>query len=397
MINSPFSRFNLGSLEPAGLFRSSGMGGTGIALRDNSSIYYLNPASYSSFDTTSFIFDFGIDYGINILTAGTDRHHSEDPNFDHMLMGFPIARGFGVATGIIPFSNGYYDIYETINESAEDQYTAYHSGEGGVSGFFLGTGISFLKNLSAGINMTLLFGNLERKNEFVFNDFFNYIHNTNFEKLRINGINLDFGLQYTINIKDDLFLTAGASMSSGKHYKSRWETLSIRYNAYSQNDTISYNIDNSTKAFLPGTTRYGLSFGKKDKFSIGVDLVSTKWSKAKIPGAEGYLADTRALSMGAEYIPEKLSNYNLARRMEYRIGMHVEDNYLILDGTQIKEYGASIGLGLPLPRSLSKANFFVDYTRKYGAGSDQIHNESIISLGASLNFYDWWFIKRRYN
>src|SRR4030042_6110734 len=73
MVNSPYARFNLGTLEPAGSFRSLGMGGTGTAIRDNSSVYYTNPASYSSIDTISFLFDFGIDYGINLLSDGTTR------------------------------------------------------------------------------------------------------------------------------------------------------------------------------------------------------------------------------------------------------------------------------------------------------------------------------------
>ena len=65
LVNSPLSRFNLGSMEPAGPFRSIGMGGVGTAIRDNSAIYFSNPASYSSLDTNSFVFDFGLDYGIN--------------------------------------------------------------------------------------------------------------------------------------------------------------------------------------------------------------------------------------------------------------------------------------------------------------------------------------------
>ena len=46
------------------------MGGIGIgtSLRDNSSIFFSNPASYSSLDTNSFVFDFGLDYSKNILS-----------------------------------------------------------------------------------------------------------------------------------------------------------------------------------------------------------------------------------------------------------------------------------------------------------------------------------------
>jgi hypothetical protein len=61
-INSPYSRFNLGTIESSGSYRSLGMGGVSTAIRDNSTIYYSNPASYSSLDTNSFVFDFGVEF-----------------------------------------------------------------------------------------------------------------------------------------------------------------------------------------------------------------------------------------------------------------------------------------------------------------------------------------------
>jgi len=403
LINSPFSRFNIGSLEPSGSFRSLGMGGTGVALRDNNSIHFSNPASYSGLDTNSFVFDFGIDYGMNFLKEGTTKHFSEDLNFNHLIMGFPISKRIGIAIGVVHVSSGYFKISDEVLKGDPDydpitgEYTSFHNGEGSISKFFLGTGMNITKNLSAGINMTILTGILKRNNEFVFSDYYYVFHNTNSEKLQLTGVNFDYGLQYSTTILKNYYVTAGATLSFGKDYKSRWEALSLRFNAYSTYDTLSYVPDELTKAYLPGTMRAGLSFGKKNKFVAGLDYVSTKWSEAKIKGADGYLADTRALMFGAEYIPDKFSNYSYLRRMEYRIGAHIEDNYLILNGEQVKEYGASLGIGLPLPRSLSKANFYIDFTRKSGPSGSAIHNENYITMGLSLNFYDRWFMKWKYN
>jgi hypothetical protein len=402
MINSPFSRFNLGSLEPAGSFRSIGMGGTGTAIRDNNSIYFSNPASYSSLDTNSFVFDFGIDYGINVLKAGTEKHLSEDLNFDHLLMGFPIAKGFGIATGIVSVSDGYYRISDEVVKGDPDydpltgEYTSYHAGDGGFTNFFIGSGLNITKNISAGANISFLFGNIARSNEFIFSDYYNVFHNTITENLRLTGINFSYGIQYNANVFKNYFLTAGASMSTGNHYKSQWETLTTRFNAYNTTDTVSHISDNSTKTYLPGTFRLGLSFGKKNKFTTALDYVYTKWSEAKIKGAEGYLADTRSILFGAEYIPDKFSNYSYIKRMEYRLGGHIEDNYLIINGEQIKEYGLSFGIGLPMPRSISKTNFFFDFTRKSGGGS-LVHTENYYTMGVSLNFYDFWFLKPKYD
>ena len=402
LVNSPLSRFNLGTLEPAGSFRSLGMGGIGTAMRDNTSIFNSNPASYSSLDTISFTFDFGLDYSLNKISEGSASYSSDDINFDHLIIAFPLARGFGLAAGILPLSNGYYRISETVKagdpgyDPLTGGYTTIHSGEGGFNNFFIGSGIKINKNFSAGINLSLLLGQVTRLNQFNFDDYYNVFNNSSSEKLQLNGINLDYGLQYTTELRNNYFINAGISLASGSNYKTNYENISNRFTAYGSQDTLSYVSNDSTKTFLPGTLRLGLSAGKKNKFVVGIDYVATKWSKAKVPGASGYLGDTQSLLFGAEYIPEKYANYSYLRRIEYRLGGHIEDNYLVINGTQIKEYGITAGLGLPMGRTLSKTNLFFDYTRKSGSISNNPHIEDYYTFGISLNFYDNWFIKRRY-
>jgi hypothetical protein len=46
--------------------------------------------------------------------------------------------------------------------------------------------------------------------------------------------------------------------------------------------------------------------------------------------------------------------------------------------------------------SKSKANFFVDFTRR-SAATSSLHTEDYVTFGASLNLYDWWFVKRKYD
>lgn len=404
LVNSPYSRFNIGSLESSGSFRSLGMGGLGISIRDNSSIYFANPASYSSFDTTSFIFDFGLDYGNIVLSDGISHYSSYDINFNHLMMGFPLKRGWGIAVGVVPMSNGYYNITESSVEGdpgydpISGGYTAIHVGGGGLNNVFLGTGISINKNFSAGINMTILFGQIKRTNLFEFTDFYNAFNNNSNENMQLSGINFDYGIQYTSTLKNDYFINAGISLSSGKDYKTSYEHFSYRYNAYSsEKDTISWVVDDSTKTFLPGTLKLGISFGKKDKFTAGIDLITTRWTKSTIPGINDNTANTRTILFGAELIPDKFSNYSYIKRVEYRIGSHVGDSYVKVNGEQIKEFGVSAGLGLPMNRSLSKTNIYFDLTRKAGSTSDFLHSENYYTVGISLNLYDWWFLKRKYN
>jgi hypothetical protein len=409
LINTPYSRFNIGSLEREGSFRSLGMGGASVALRDNNSISFSNPASYSSLDTNSFVFDFGLDYGKNIMAGRTAKYKSDDLNFHHLIIGFPISRNFGVTAGIIPVSSGFYSITGEVTKTDPDydpnigEYIVEHKGEGGITKFFVGSGLKVTKNFSIGVNMTFLSGNLTRTNQFIFGDYLTTFHDNSTEKLDIRGINFDYGLQYTAQLKNNYFLNIGASITSGKNFNTKINQLSLRYTAFSIDDTISYVSDNNAKTFIPATIRLGISFGKKNKFTTGFDYIATNWSASKIPGSVRYAADTKNFIFGAEYIPDKLSNVSFLRRVEYRIGGHAGDNYLILNGQQIKEYGASVGLGIPVRQASNISNFswgtlnlYLDYTRRNGSSATSLHYENYITAGLSLNLYDYWFLKKKY-
>ena len=404
-LNSPYSRFNIGSLELQGSFKSRAMGGVGVALRDNNAIHYMNPASYSSLDTNSFSFDFGADFGISSLKQGDNKSSSNDVNFNHLAIGFPITKKWGVATGIVPVSQGYYNISSKISETdanydpAIGSFNAHYKGEGGFSNFFLGTGVNILKNLSVGVNLTIMFGSIDRNNSIIFGDVDNYFHTSISESMKINGINFDYGLQYTTKLKDDYFLNAGFTFVSGKSYNSNYERFARResiYNPYMP-DTLDYVSEKAAPVKLPQMYKAGIALGKQDKFTVGFDFVATPWSKSNIPGAEKYVANTKTYALGVEYIPDKNSYSGILKRIEYRFGTHLGDNYLILNGSQLKEKGVSFGLGIPLRRSFNIVNLFIDYTQKSGSKNSGLHTENITTIGGSLNFYDYWFFKRKYN
>ena len=401
-VNSPYSRFNLGAMEPTGPFRSIGMGGIGVSLRDNSSIFFVNPASYSSLDTNSFIFDFGIDYSYNTISDSSASYSSDDMNFDHLIIGFPITKGWGFATGVFPVSSGYYRLTDEVLESDADYnpavgtYRTNHMGEGSFNKFFMGTGVKLNKNFSAGVNMTLLFGQIRRTNQFVFDDLLNVFHNSSSENLQLGGINFDYGIQYTTSLKNKYFINAGISFTTKKYYNTDYDHYIYKYTAYGIRDTISFTTEKGS-SLIPGTIRAGVAIGQINKFTAGLDFVATQWSNSTIPGSAGYLADTKTLLFGIEYTPDKFSNFSFLKRVDYRLGGHAGNNYLMFDGEHVNEIGASFGLGIPMTKTKSKTNLFFDYTRKYGSSGGNLPSENYYTLGISLNLYDFWFIKRKYD
>jgi hypothetical protein len=192
-------------------------------------------------------------------------------------------------------------------------------------------------------------------------------------------------------------VNAGISFTAGKNYKTNYQQLAYKYTVFNNRDTISYVANDSSRTFLPGTLGLGISIGKVNKFTAGFDFLITKWSASKIPGSIGYTADSKSYRFGLEYIPDKYSNYSLLKRIEYRAGAHFGDSYLIIHDEQIKEVGASFGLGIPMRKTYSRTNLFFDYTKRSGSGVGTTHIENYYTMGISLNFYDFWFIKRKYD
>ena len=128
-----------------------------------------------------------------------------------------------------------------------------------------------------------------------------------------------------------------------------------------------------------------------------MNYIITKWGEASIQGNNpGNLADTRSALFGMEYIPDMYSNTSFLKRVEYRLGAHYSDNYLMIGDTQLKEYGISFGLGIRMNNSYSKSSLYFDFTKRKGDIAKGMHDENIFSIGASLNLYDFWFRKRVY-
>lgn len=407
MVNSPYARFNLGILEPAYNFRSAGMGGVSVSLKDNTSVSWANPASYASLDTNSFVFDFGIDYSASFLKAQAGKHFSDDMNFDHLVISFPLSKGWGFTAGVTPYSNGYYYISRHIDQNDPDYdpqtglLNITHKGMGGLNRAFLGTGVMLIPNLAAGVNMSVLFGELNRINEYYLESDPTSFISRKEEKLTVRGIGFETGLQYTFNLNNRRSVTPGVSWAVGSEYKSTYSDFFMRFSSYGQPpwspDTITKTEISDGKVRLPQTIRAGISYNIKDKLTAAAEFATSDWSSAQLYGSSNLLASTSSFRAGLEYIPERGSIYNYFRRLEYRVGGHLTDNYLFLNGEQIKEFGITFGVGFPMPRSWSKVNIFMDWNSRAGSFNKGLHRENCFSFGLSLNLYDYWFLKAKYD
>ena len=89
------------------------MNGLGIAYREHTQVNHLNPASYSSLDSLSFIFDVGMSGQLTNFEEGSRRVNAYSANFDYAVAGFRMARHLGVSFGVIPYSNIGYNYHSS--------------------------------------------------------------------------------------------------------------------------------------------------------------------------------------------------------------------------------------------------------------------------------------------
>ena len=399
-VYSPFARYGIGNIVQEGTFRTRAMGGISSGIRDNLTLNFLTPASYSSIDTASFIFDFGLDYSINKLSGNDISFNSQDLTFSHLIMGFPVMKGLGVVAAIVPYSNGAYNIAEKADAGsiAGDIYEI-HKGYGGFHKALLGAGYSPIKYLSAGMNMFIIFGEENRINDFSFSSDANYFNTRKQGSNSMNGLGMDASLQLMVPLPENWFINAGITYTPGFNLKTTTEDIIFRYSNVQTSvlafDTLYQDTENMTSRF-PRTIRAGLSAGKNNKFTAGFDMAYAKWSEASLPGTYGIYRDALALHAGAEFIPDIYSNYGFFNRVEYRIGGRYEESYTLFDGSKVNEYGITFGTGLPLRRSRSTISVYFDLSTR-GNSDDNLFRETRLSVGASLNLFDYWFLKPKYD
>jgi hypothetical protein len=399
-VYSPFARYGIGNMEQQGTFRSRAMGGISSGLRDNLTLNYLTPASYSSIDTASFLFDFGLDYGVIKLDENDLTYYTQDLTFSHLLLGFPVMKGLGVAAAIVPYSNASYNIGgETSSDGIAGGIYDQHKGTGGYQKVLLGAGYSPFRHISAGMNMFLIFGEVTRLNDFIFTSDNNYFNTRKQGSVAMNGIGLEASMQVMLPLPDSWYVNAGFNFTPSFNLKTSTDDIIFRYSnirtSLLSSDTL-FQASGSITSRLPATIRGGIAVGKSDKFTAGADIVYSKWTEASLPHTYGTYRDAISLHAGAEYIPDKYSNYSFFDRLEYRIGCRYGESYTLFEGDKLNEYGITFGAGIPMRRSRSRLSLFVDMSGR-GSPDDSMVRETRITIGTSLNLFDYWFLKAKYD
>lgn len=398
--SSPYSRFGVGDLQPNSFGRSVAMGGASIASRNHQQINLSNPASYTAIDSLVFMFEFGIDARFSNFKNDIGSSSINNANFQYLTMKFQVSNRVGASLGLIPYSDIGYD-YEVINdvEHAGSTLSKYY-GTGTISKAFFGLAVEPFNNLSVGANLNYLFGKMNKNAEVYFLQSQDSYEMLKFSDFRLRDFYLDFGVQYTIPLKNDKHLILAATFENKPEITTLYSDLTQKTLSSGQivdRDTLHYVEETKSLINMPLTLGGGISFVKKDVYEINADFYHQSWSDALLLGkSPTYLTDLNKFAIGAEWIPNKFSIRSFVSRVAYRVGFKYEDTYLKFGDEQISDFGISFGVGLPVYRSSTTINVAAEFGKR-GTTENGLVLENYAKLNLSINLYDLWFVKRRFD
>lgn len=402
--NSPYSQYGLGVLSDQTSGFNRGMNGVGIGFHEHNQVNYLNPASYSSLDSLTFIVDAGISGQVTNFEENGVKKNANNSNFEYVVAGLRAAKHLGVSFGIIPFTNVGYSYSGTgkVGSNFSDvTYTNTYSGDGGLHQVYLGAGWQPLKGLAIGANVSYVWG---KYNKYAANSYSNssYTTLTRSYFTQVNSYKLDFGVQYTAKVSKKDQVTVGLTFSPGHNLGATADMTMVTNNTQnSTNDTTSFSID---KAFeIPNMYGVGVMWNHHDQWKIGVDYTLQKWGSLDYPTFEdgvyalrsGIYSDRSKINVGLQYCHGEYSRH-FFQRVRYRAGVSYATPYYKINGLDgPKELSVSAGFGIPIMNGWNARSFLNISGQWVKSSAKDLIKENTFRINIGFTFNEEWFRKWR--
>jgi hypothetical protein len=402
---SPYTRLGLGELNSPSYGRSNAMGDLNSTLRAPNQINIGNPASYSAQDTLSFIFDVGIKNQLTTYKQADQSIKFNSSSIDHLAIGFPITRQLKMSGGIYPYSSIGYEV-ETLSPTVSEDYNRRQTnmGTGGVNKLYLGAGYELINGLSVGFNVFYLFGNLDYENISTLTDAAYVYRIVDEKKTRIDGVTFNTGIQYDYSVSEDLKFRIGGTFQPKTKLKSKYTFSTLKQSVIQGSNDAVLNLETDTISIvesdqameMPFRMSGGIAIEFQEKLFIGTDFAYQNWESFSYPTLEGNLNNSIELSLGAQYIPNPKAFSGYFNLVQYRLGGFYKQSYLTVNSEQLNDIGVTAGLGLPLRGGKSILNVSYKYG-KYGTTTNNLIQENYNQINIGFSFYDFWFIKSKYD
>ena len=420
---SPYSRIGLGDFNNGHSPAYNTMGGASVALSDFNLLNISNPASYSAMVKHMPVFEMDGTSQFLTLKSNSGQGKLAATTFTKLAIGIPVNNRMGISFGLLPYTTTGYNITSTNTEPGIGDVTYSFKGKGGLNRTYLGAGYDIINkdsiNLSVGFNFSFLFGNINKTRRVEFPEDDNAMNSILSQSTNNYGFEFEFGLLYNQKITNKLSYSFGASLSTGSKLTSTRDEFFGTYTNFSSvevmRDTLFYAAENKGEINIPFNFKIGAAVKLNNNFEITAQFQMQDWSSYKEDftksSASDSLVSSSSISAGLRYTPSNVFNTTAKyyEKIQYRLGFRYENSPLQFNNTQIKEFGTSFGLGLPIKpsstsknefKSLSMINIGIDMGSRGATENGLIkENFTTVYFGISImpQVRNRWFVKRKFD
>ncbi len=403
-VDSPYSMFGIGQVRNKTMnTRLGGMGGVANALWNGSMINAENPASYATFDSLAFLFDVGLYAKSSTFSTTQLSEKSSNASLNYVALGFGVTPWWKTAFGAQPYSSVGYNIVVNHHDDMIGNYGTAFRGNGGLNQTFWGNAFRLGKHFSVGANATFVFGDSESLTTLYFPDSTYRLATRRGVDLMVRSFMFDYGMLYRTELGDNMNLSLGLTYNQKIKIGGRQTTFirTIIGNAGLNEvehvvDTIFYKKQADGSLTLPHGVGFGVALQKNNRWTVGADFNWSQWKGFERNGiADTTLQNAWSVACGAEYLPVSSAISNYWSRVSYRFGGFYEQTSLRINGQSINKFGVTMGMSLPLARSLSKVHLGLEFGQ-CGTKSDRLIQERYINFTVGVSVHERWFMKRRY-
>jgi hypothetical protein len=357
-----------------------GRGGFSMAFVDSLTLNQVNTSLWAYIPRTTF--SLGVSYQGLESESGDNQISSIDGQFLGGYLAVPlVARKLAVGFGILPTSiNNQGFVLTDVGEGAPATQTLRTKGTLSEVQFVASWAPS--TNLALGLVVYYVLGKINDETLIEYEDrSYQAVSVRNEYQFYGKGPSLAFSGFYRMTPR----LAVGGRVK-----------LATTLRQFSQQATITANqtIEKFQDITFPMNFTIGAAWTPLERLLIGGDLDYVDWDT-------GYLFDGRPVSgmnssyrigAGIDLLPSQRRLAAYGAKMNYRAGIFYGQMNFMSNGQPVKEFGASLGLGMPITRGRSR----LDIAFQVGKRGDIDINglsEIFFRLNFSLSANELWFVR----
>lgn len=343
---NPYSRYGLGIQSQNTFAHNTGMGGTSIALRSDSTMPIFinagNPASYAFIRMSAL--EIGGSFVYSQFKSANSSLRKWNSNFSYGALGFPVRRNGGLCFGIMPYTEVGYQTTESKTQTGVGTINYNYEGLGGINKLFAGYGIlpfkrhlnkfrtkhlyipdsmrvfshgqymrrevlsKLVNDLSLGFNVNYIFGSTTNVTRVVYPNSLLYNNTFRERTLNIADVTGNFGAQTALTIDSvtnfrgrrkqykDLERRFKKNEMTNEQYQARRDSLSqvgIRRRAMTERVKFTFgffmNLNNDLKAKYNNTVFNYVLNGSGQEIVVDTVLYNINYkTKVALPLEQGF-------------------------------------------------------------------------------------------------------------